>query len=76
VQLLNTNGSAVSQPAILTVQRCHHGLTPASLTVFPGATASIYVSYSSAAPFSPSSVAERFDLEQCGRSQEQRVRIW
>jgi len=51
VQLLNTNGSAVSQPAILTVQPLAiTGLTPASLTVFPGATASIYVSYSSAAP--------------------------
>lgn len=51
VQLQNTSGSLTSPPATLTVQPLSiTGLTPPSLAVYPGGTASIYVSYSSAAP--------------------------
>lgn len=51
VQLSNSNGVADSVPVTLTVPPLIiTGLTPASLTVFPGATASIYVTYSSGAP--------------------------
>jgi hypothetical protein len=52
VELQNTNGSTVTPvPATLTVAPLTiTGLTPSPLTVFPGSTASIYVSYSSATP--------------------------
>jgi len=52
VELQNINGSTVTPvPAVLTVAPLYiTGLTPSSLTVFPGATASIYVGYSSAVP--------------------------
>jgi hypothetical protein len=50
-QLQNANGSATTVPATLGVAPLTiTGLTPSPLSVFPGATASIYVTYSSAAP--------------------------
>jgi hypothetical protein len=51
VQLSNSNGVAETVPASLTMEPLViNGLTPSPLTVFPGATASIYVSYSTGAP--------------------------